>query len=139
MGPRGKDGKLIKTKPCKADAEKADQSSKQGFLYDNPFKFSPQTKLKDSSSSLDYTKSLGTFIPPINQNFSPTLGMGSGPGNLNYRYGAELGKLVSLIPVMSWEVQGDNEGTRDLGFGIPCICCFILAVSAQLIPTLGHF
>ncbi|NXM61333.1 CDKL2 protein, partial [Illadopsis cleaveri] len=87
MGPRGKDGKLVKTKPCKADAEKADQSSKQGFLYDgaiNPFKFSPQTSLKDSSSSLDYAKNLGTFIPPINQNFSPTFGMGSGPGNLNY-------------------------------------------------------
>ncbi|NXO38386.1 CDKL2 protein, partial [Locustella ochotensis] len=88
MGPRNKDGKLIKTKPCKADAEKADQSSKLGFLYDstaNPFKFSPQTNLKDSSSSLDYAKNLGTCIPPINQNFSPTLGMGSGPGGPNYR------------------------------------------------------
>ncbi|NWQ99052.1 CDKL2 protein, partial [Paradoxornis webbianus] len=87
MGPRGKDGKLVKTKPCKADAEKADQSSKLGFLYDgaiNPFKFSPQTNLKDSSSSLDYTKNQGTFIPPINQNFSPTFGTASGPGNLNY-------------------------------------------------------
>ncbi|NXL75540.1 CDKL2 protein, partial [Leptocoma aspasia] len=86
-GSRSKDGKLIKTKPSKADAEKADQSSKLGFLYDspiNPLKFSPQVNLKDSSSSLDYTKNLGTFIPPINQNFSPTFGMGSGPGSLNY-------------------------------------------------------
>ncbi|NXP61763.1 CDKL2 protein, partial [Chloropsis cyanopogon] len=88
MGPRCKDGKLIKTKPSKADAEKADQSFKLGFLYDStisPLKFSPQTNLQDSSSSLDYAKNLSTFIPPINQNFSPTFGMGSGPGSLNYR------------------------------------------------------
>ncbi|NXX66903.1 CDKL2 protein, partial [Spizella passerina] len=88
IGPRSKDGKLIKTKPSKADAEKADRSSKLSFLYDNtvhPLKLSPQTSLKDSSSNLDYGKNLGTFIPPINQNFSPTFGMGSGPGSLNYR------------------------------------------------------
>ncbi|NWU39338.1 CDKL2 protein, partial [Hylia prasina] len=100
MGPRGKEGKLIKTKPCKADAEKADQSSKLGFLHDsavNPFKFSPQTNLKDSSSSLDYTKNLGTFIPPINQNFSPTVGMGSGPGNLNYRLDEKSKKYLNPL------------------------------------------
>ncbi|TRZ18673.1 hypothetical protein HGM15179_008426 [Zosterops borbonicus] len=100
MGPKGKDGKLIKTKPCKADAEKADQSSKQGFLYDstiNPFKFSPQTNLKDSSSSLDYTKTLGTFIPPISQNFSPRFGMGSGPGNLNYRLDEKSEKYLNHL------------------------------------------
>ncbi|NWX28592.1 CDKL2 protein, partial [Notiomystis cincta] len=88
MGPRNKDGKLIKTKPSKADAEKADQSSRLSFLYDspiNPFKFSPQTNLKESSSSLDYAKNPGTIIPPINQNFSPTFGMGCVPGSLNYR------------------------------------------------------
>ncbi|XP_071287413.1 cyclin-dependent kinase-like 2 isoform X2 [Agelaius tricolor] len=88
IGPRSKDGKLIKTKPSKADADKADRSSKLSFLYDNtihPLNLSPQTNLKDSSSNLDYAKSLGTFIPPINQNFSPTFGMGSGPGSLNYR------------------------------------------------------
>ncbi|XP_054488665.2 cyclin-dependent kinase-like 2 isoform X1 [Agelaius phoeniceus] len=88
IGPRSKDGKLIKTKPSKADADKADRSSKLSFLYDNtiqPLNLSPQTNLKDSSSNLDYSKSLGTFIPPINQNFSPTFGMGSGPGSLNYR------------------------------------------------------
>ncbi|NXX29506.1 CDKL2 protein, partial [Nicator chloris] len=100
-GPRNKNGKLIKTKPFKADAGKADQSSKLGFLYDgaiNPFKFSPQTNLKDSSSSLDYAKNLGTLIPPINQNFSPTLGIGSGPGSLNYRLDEK--SKTSLNPLL---------------------------------------
>ncbi|NXU98466.1 CDKL2 protein, partial [Cettia cetti] len=100
MGPRGKDGKLIKTKTCKADPEKADQYSKLGFLYDsviNPFKFSPQTHLKDSSSSLDYAKNLGTLIPPINQNFSPTFGMGYGPGNLNYRLDEKSKKYLNPL------------------------------------------
>ncbi|XP_004177322.5 cyclin-dependent kinase-like 2 isoform X2 [Taeniopygia guttata] len=100
MGPRNKDGKLIKTKPTKADAEKADRSSKLDFVYDStihPFKFSPQTNLKDSSSSLDYTKNLGTFIPPINQNFSPTFGMGSGPGNLNYRLDEKSKKYLNPL------------------------------------------
>lgn len=99
-GPRNKDGKLIKTKPCKADAEKADQSSRLGFLYDsaiNPFKFSPQTNLKDSSSSLDYAKNPGTVIPPINQNFSPTFGMGSVPGSLNYRLDEKSKKYLSPL------------------------------------------
>ncbi|NXB85237.1 CDKL2 protein, partial [Vidua chalybeata] len=100
MGPRSKDGKLIKTKPSKADAEKADRSSKLGFLYNSaihPFKFSPQTNLKDSSSSLDYAKNPGTFIPPINQNFSPTFGMGSGPGSLNYRLDAKSKKYLNPL------------------------------------------
>ncbi|NXW74404.1 hypothetical protein DUI87_08653 [Hirundo rustica rustica] len=100
MAPRGQDGKLIKTKPCKADAEKADPSSKLGFLYDsaiNPFKFSPQTNLKDSSSSLDYAKNLGTFIPPICQNFSPTFGMGSGPGGLNCRFDEKSKKYLNPL------------------------------------------
>ncbi|NXM19803.1 CDKL2 protein, partial [Ploceus nigricollis] len=100
MGPRSKDGKLTKTKPSKADAEKADRSSKLSFLYDNaihPFKFSPQTNLKDSSSSLDYAKNLGTFIPPINQNFSPTFGMGTGPGSLNYRLDGKSKKYLNPL------------------------------------------
>ncbi|NWY45069.1 CDKL2 protein, partial [Sylvia atricapilla] len=100
IGPRGKDGKLVKTKPCKADVEKEDQSSKLGFLYDgaiNPFKFSPQTNLKDSSSSLDCAKNLGTFIPPINQTFSPTFGTGSGPGNLNYRLDEKSKKYLNPL------------------------------------------
>ncbi|NXE69353.1 CDKL2 protein, partial [Calcarius ornatus] len=100
IGPRSKDGKLIKTKPPKADAEKADQSSKLSFLYDNtshPLKLSPQTNLKDSSSSLDYAKNLGTFIPPINQNFSPTFGMGSGPGSLNYRLDEKSKKYLNPL------------------------------------------
>ncbi|NXB12858.1 CDKL2 protein, partial [Cnemophilus loriae] len=100
MGPRSKDGKLIKTKPSKADAEKADQSSKLGFLYDsaiNPFKFSPQTNLKDSSSSLDYAKNSGTVIPPINQNFSPTFGMASVPGSLNYRLDEKSKKYLNPL------------------------------------------
>ncbi|NXR71475.1 CDKL2 protein, partial [Pycnonotus jocosus] len=100
MGPRGKDGKLIKTKPCKADAEKADPSSKLGFIYDNainPFKFNPQTNLRDSSSSLDYVKSLATFIPPINQNFSPTFRMGSGHGNLHYRFDGKSKKYLNPL------------------------------------------
>ncbi|NXS37711.1 CDKL2 protein, partial [Pomatostomus ruficeps] len=98
--PRSKDGKLTKTKPSKADAEKADQSSKLGFLYNsavNPFKFSPQTNPKDSSSSLDYAKSPGTVIPPINQNFSPTFGMGSGPGSLNYRLDEKSRKYLTPL------------------------------------------
>ncbi|KAM3672107.1 cyclin-dependent kinase-like 2 [Ammospiza maritima maritima] len=100
IGPRSKDGKLIKTKPSKADAEKADRSSKLSFLYDNtihPLKLSPQTNLKDSSSNLDYAKNLGTFIPPINQNFSPTFGMGSGPGNLNYRLDEKSKKYLNPL------------------------------------------
>ncbi|XP_014116232.1 PREDICTED: cyclin-dependent kinase-like 2 [Pseudopodoces humilis] len=99
MGPRRKEGKLIKTKPFKPDAEKADQSSKLGF-YDSaikPFKFSPQTNLKDSSSSLDCAKNLGTFIPPINQNFSPTFGIGSGPGSLGYRLGEKSKKYMNPL------------------------------------------
>ncbi|XP_023782234.1 cyclin-dependent kinase-like 2 [Cyanistes caeruleus] len=98
-GQRRKEGKLIKTKPSKPDAEKADQSSKLGF-YDStikPFKFSPQTNLKDSSSSLDCAKNLGTFIPPINQNFSPTFGIGSGPGNLGYRLGEKSKKYMNPL------------------------------------------
>ncbi|NWW26952.1 CDKL2 protein, partial [Falcunculus frontatus] len=100
VGPRSKDGKLIKTKPSKADAEKADQSSKLGFLLDsaiNPIKFSPQTKLKDSSSSLDYAKNPGTVIPPINRNFSPTFGMGSVPGSLNYRLDEKSKKYLNPL------------------------------------------
>ncbi|NXL19737.1 CDKL2 protein, partial [Setophaga kirtlandii] len=100
IGPRSKDGKLIKTKPSKADAEKADRSSKLSFLYDNtihPLKLSPQTSLKDSSSNLDYAKSLSTFIPPINQNFSPAFGMGSGPGSLNYRLDEKSKKYLNPL------------------------------------------
>ncbi|NWZ99240.1 CDKL2 protein, partial [Nesospiza acunhae] len=100
IGPRSKDGKLIKTKPSKADAEKADQSSKLSFVYDNtihPLKLSPQTSLKDSSTNLDYAKNLGTFIPPINQNFSPTFGMGSGPGSLNYRLDEKSKKYLNPL------------------------------------------
>ncbi|KAL9851499.1 cyclin-dependent kinase-like 2 isoform 3-T3 [Geothlypis trichas] len=100
IGPKSKDGKLIKTKPSKADAEKADRSSKLSFLYDNtihPLKLSPQTNLKDSSSNLDYAKSLSTFIPPINQNFSPAFGMGSGPGSLNYRLDEKSKKYLNPL------------------------------------------
>ncbi|KAJ7417575.1 Cyclin-dependent kinase-like 2 [Willisornis vidua] len=88
FGPRNRDAKLLKTRYSKADAEQADRSSTLSFLYDsaiNPFKISPQTSLKDSSSSLDYTRNTGRVIPPINQSFSPTFGMGPGPGSLNYR------------------------------------------------------
>ncbi|XP_054679997.1 cyclin-dependent kinase-like 2 isoform X1 [Grus americana] len=89
IDPKSRDAKLLKAKRSKADAEKADRSSNLSSLYDsaiNSFKISPQTSLKDSSSSLDYTKNAGIVIPPINQNFSPTtVGMGPVPGNLNYR------------------------------------------------------
>ncbi|NXF71843.1 CDKL2 protein, partial [Sclerurus mexicanus] len=88
FGPRSRDAKLLQTRCSKADAEKTDRSSNLSFLYDsaiNPFKISPQTSLKDSSSSLDYTKNTGTVIPPINQSFSPTFGMGPVPGSLNCR------------------------------------------------------
>ncbi|NXS80525.1 CDKL2 protein, partial [Erpornis zantholeuca] len=100
MGPRTKDGKLVKTKPSKADAEKADQSSKLSFILDstiNPNKFSPQTNLKDSSSSLDYAKSPGTVIPPINRNISPAFGMGSVPGSLNYRLDEKSKKYLNPL------------------------------------------
>ncbi|NXX44095.1 CDKL2 protein, partial [Tricholaema leucomelas] len=87
---KGRETKPLKAKYSKADAEKADRASRLSSLYDsaiNPFKMSPQTSLRDSSSSLDYAKNVGiTVIPPINQNFSPTtVGMGHVPGNLNYR------------------------------------------------------
>ncbi|KAM6429640.1 cyclin-dependent kinase-like 2 [Rhynochetos jubatus] len=86
---KSRGAKLLKAKRCKADAEKADRSSNLSSLYDtaiNPFKISPQTRLKDSSSSLDYAKNAGIVIPPINQNFSPTtVGMDPVPGNRNYR------------------------------------------------------
>ncbi|KAM6072836.1 cyclin-dependent kinase-like 2 isoform 3-T3 [Theristicus caerulescens] len=89
IDPKSRDAKLLKTKRSKAGAEKADRSSNLSSLYDsaiNPFKISPQTSLKDSSSSLDYAKNAGIVIPPINQNLSPTtVGMGPVPGNLNYR------------------------------------------------------
>ncbi|NXT05812.1 CDKL2 protein, partial [Prunella fulvescens] len=100
MGPRSKDAKLIKTKPSKADAEKADRSSKMGFVYNSAihrYKFSPQTSLKDSSSSLDYAKNPGTFIPPISQNFSHACGMGSGPGSLNYRLDGKSKKYLNPL------------------------------------------
>ncbi|NWT75445.1 CDKL2 protein, partial [Prunella himalayana] len=100
MGPRSKDAKLLKTKPTKADAEKADRSSKMGFVYNSAihrFKFSPQTSLKDSSSSLDYAKNPGTFIPPISQNYSHACGMGSGPGSLNYRLDGKSKKYLNPL------------------------------------------
>ncbi|NXS20485.1 CDKL2 protein, partial [Mystacornis crossleyi] len=81
-------------------AEKADQSSKLGSVFDsatNPFKFSPQTILKDSSSSLDYAKNPGTVIPPISRNFSPTLGLGSVPGSLNYRLDEKSKKYLNPL------------------------------------------
>ncbi|NXK86019.1 CDKL2 protein, partial [Formicarius rufipectus] len=88
FGPRNRDAKLLQMRCSRADAEKTDRSSNLSFLYDsalNPFKISPQTSLKESSSSLDYTKNTGTVIPPINQSFSPTFGMGPVPGSLNCR------------------------------------------------------
>ncbi|XP_064005843.1 cyclin-dependent kinase-like 2 isoform X2 [Pogoniulus pusillus] len=90
IDPKSRETKPLKVNRSKANAEKADQASRLSSLYDsaiNPFKMSPQTSLKDSSSSLDYAKNIGiTLIPPINQNFSPTaVGMGHVPGNLSYR------------------------------------------------------
>ncbi|NXP74370.1 CDKL2 protein, partial [Ramphastos sulfuratus] len=90
IDPKGREAKPLKAKRSKANAEKADPASRLSSLYDsaiNPFKMSPQTSLKESSSSLDYAKNIGiTVIPPINQNFSPTtVGMSYVPGNLNYR------------------------------------------------------
>ncbi|XP_009069883.1 PREDICTED: cyclin-dependent kinase-like 2, partial [Acanthisitta chloris] len=100
VGPRSRDAKLLKTKHSKADAEKADRSSNLSSLYDsaiNPFKISPQTSLKDSSSSLDYAKNTGMVIPPINQNFSPTFGMGPVPGSLNYRLDEKSKKYLNPL------------------------------------------
>lgn len=109
IDPKSRDAKLLKAKRSKADA---DRSSNLSSLYDsaiNPFKISPQTSLKDCSSSLDYAKNAGIVIPPINQNFSPTtVGMGPVPGNLNYRYGSRARRARIHHPscrgtVMSWE------------------------------------
>ncbi|NXU94703.1 CDKL2 protein, partial [Xiphorhynchus elegans] len=100
FGPRSRDAKLLQTRCSKADAEKTDCSSNLSFLYDsaiNPFKISPQTSLKDSSSSLDYTKSTGTVIPPINQSFSPTFGMGPVPGSLNCRLDEKSRKYLNPL------------------------------------------
>ncbi|KFV87651.1 Cyclin-dependent kinase-like 2 [Struthio camelus australis] len=95
IDPKSRDAKLFKVKRSKADAEKAERPSNVSSLYDsaiNPFKIGPQTSLKDSTSSLDYAKSAGIVIPPIIQNLSATTasrsmnaGMGSIPGNHNYR------------------------------------------------------
>ncbi|NXS61267.1 CDKL2 protein, partial [Brachypteracias leptosomus] len=89
IDPKSREAKLLKVKLSKADLEKADQSSSLSSFYDstiNPFKISPHTSLKDSSSSLDYAKNTSIVIPPINQNLSPSaVGMGPVPGNLNYR------------------------------------------------------
>ncbi|XP_054028672.1 cyclin-dependent kinase-like 2 isoform X1 [Dryobates pubescens] len=90
IDPKSREAKLLKAKRSKADAEKAERASHLSSLYEsaiNPFKISPQTSLKDSSSSLDCAKNIGiTVIPPINQSFSPTtVGMGHVPGNLHYR------------------------------------------------------
>ncbi|KAM6120520.1 cyclin-dependent kinase-like 2 [Pterocles gutturalis] len=87
--PKSRDAKLFKTKCSKADAERVDRSSNLSSFYDsaiNPFKISPQTCLRDSSSSLDYAKNSSIVIPPINQNLSPVMaGMGTVLGNHNYR------------------------------------------------------
>ncbi|NXM67361.1 CDKL2 protein, partial [Serilophus lunatus] len=99
--PRSKDKKFLKTKPSKADAEKTGRSSNLSFLYDStihPYKISPQTtSLKDSSSSLDYPKNTATVIPPINQNFSPTFGMGPVPESLNYRLDEKSKKYLNPL------------------------------------------
>ncbi|XP_025976047.1 cyclin-dependent kinase-like 2 isoform X1 [Dromaius novaehollandiae] len=95
IDPKSRDAKLFKVKCSKADAGKAERPSNLSSLYDSaikPFKIGPQTSLKDSSSSLDYAKNAGIAIPPIIQNLSATTasmrmnaGMGSVPGNHNYR------------------------------------------------------
>ncbi|NXX94219.1 CDKL2 protein, partial [Centropus bengalensis] len=86
---KSKDAKVLKVKRSKAAAEKADRPSNLSTLYDstiNPYKISPQTSLKDYSSSLDYAKNAGVVIPPIHRNLSPaTIRMKPVPGNLNYR------------------------------------------------------
>ncbi|NWI51778.1 CDKL2 protein, partial [Calyptomena viridis] len=98
--PRSKDTKLLKKKCSKVDAEKTGRSSNLSFLYDSaikPYKISPQTSLKDSSSSLDYTKNTVTVIPPINQNFSPTFGVGLMPASLNYRFDEKSKKYLDPL------------------------------------------
>ncbi|NWR87738.1 CDKL2 protein, partial [Furnarius figulus] len=100
FGPRNRDAKLLQTRCSKADAEKTDRSSNLSFLYDssiNPFKISSQTSLKDSSSSLDYTKNTGIVIPPINQSFSPTFGTGPVPGSLNCRLDEKSKKYLNPL------------------------------------------
>ncbi|KFO88124.1 Cyclin-dependent kinase-like 2 [Buceros rhinoceros silvestris] len=88
LDPRSREAKLCKAKCPKAEAEKAERSSLLSSLYDSsritPFRISPQTSLKDSSSSLDLAKNTGIVIPPINRTFSPAL-PGLAPGNLHYR------------------------------------------------------
>ncbi|NXS61925.1 CDKL2 protein, partial [Brachypteracias leptosomus] len=98
IDPKSREAKLLKVKHSKADAEKAGRSSSLSSFYDstiNPFKISPHTSLKDSSSSLDYAKNTSIVIPPINQNLSPSaVGMGPVPGNLNYRVDEKSNKYL---------------------------------------------
>ncbi|NWU73107.1 CDKL2 protein, partial [Pterocles burchelli] len=100
--PKSRGGELFKTKCSKADAEKVDRPSNLSSFYDsaiNPFKMSPQTCLRDSSSSLDYyAKNSNIVIPPINQNLSPvTAGMGTVLGNHNYRVDEKSKKYLNPL------------------------------------------
>uniref|UniRef100_K7FM36 Cyclin-dependent kinase-like 2 n=1 Tax=Pelodiscus sinensis TaxID=13735 RepID=K7FM36_PELSI len=89
--PKSKDSKLLKVKLSKGRrAERADRSSNRNCLYDggtSQFKTVPPTSMKDSSSSLDYTKNPGAVIPPIvTPNMSINSGLGTIPGSHNYSY-----------------------------------------------------
>nr|XP_008111287.1 PREDICTED: cyclin-dependent kinase-like 2 [Anolis carolinensis] len=87
-----KDSKLFRKKLSKADIEKSGRSSNTSFLYENgagQVKAIPPVTLKDSCSSLDYTKNPSMVIPPITQNCSTMpssiSGTGTKLGTHNYR------------------------------------------------------
>uniref|UniRef100_A0A8D0GXY9 Cyclin-dependent kinase-like 2 n=1 Tax=Sphenodon punctatus TaxID=8508 RepID=A0A8D0GXY9_SPHPU len=92
IDPKFKDSKFFKLKLAKADAEKAERVSNASCGTSQLKAVVPQVGLKDSSSSLDYTKNPGMVIPPIVQNhpsLAPSLslssGMGGIPGPHSYR------------------------------------------------------
>ncbi|XP_019389846.1 PREDICTED: cyclin-dependent kinase-like 2 [Crocodylus porosus] len=108
IDPKNRDSKLFKVKLSKVDMEKPDRSSNVSCLYDSgtsQFKSVPPMSMKDSSSSLDYTKNPSMVIPPILQNLStitPSIGVNSGMGSISgsHSYRAEEKTKKYLNPLI---------------------------------------
>ncbi|XP_006273774.2 cyclin-dependent kinase-like 2 [Alligator mississippiensis] len=108
IDPKNRDSKLFKVKLSKVDMEKPDRSSNVSCLYDSgtsQFKSVPPMSMKDSSSSLDYTKNPSMVIPPILQNLStitPSIGVNSGMGSISgsHSYRAEEKTKKYLNPLV---------------------------------------
>ncbi|XP_074849909.1 cyclin-dependent kinase-like 2 [Carettochelys insculpta] len=105
--PKSKDSKPLKVKLSKVEVERADRTSNRSCLHDSgtsQFKTIPPASLKDSSSSLIYTKNPSMLIPPIIPNLStitPNIslnsGMGAIPGAHNYRADEKTKKYLSPL------------------------------------------